>query len=136
MTIAAALLATVLFLAVAGVQVGLLLGAPLGGIVMGGRNPGRLPGRLRASAGIAALILVIASLIVLARSGAISWSPLPVDLLGPATWVVAGFMVLSTLANFASKSMFERSAFGGATALLAVLSAFVALTGTGPVTPQ
>ncbi len=132
MTEIAAIIAALLFAAVAALQAALALGAPLGGYVLGGRNPGRLPARLRVFSGIAAVILVVAALIVVAQAGVIPSSPVPEELLAPATWVVAGFMVLNTAANLASRNTFERYAFGGATGACAVLSAFVALTGSGP----
>jgi hypothetical protein len=41
--------------------------------------------------------------------------------------VVVGFLVLNTLGNLASNSRLERILFAGTTAVLAALSAFVAL---------
>jgi len=127
----AAIIAALLFGAVAALQVALALGAPLGGYVLGGRHAGTLPPRLRLLSGIAALILGVSALIVLAQAGIITSWAVPEGLLAPVTWVVAVFMVLNTLGNVASRNKFERYVFGGATAACAVLTAFVALTGSG-----
>ena len=113
----------------AALQVALALGAPLGEYVLGGRNPGALPNRLRAISGIAAVILVGAAVVVLARAGVIGWPSEAAGLLGPACWIIAAYMVLNTLGNLRSTSRFERTFFAALTAILAVLCAFVALGG-------
>jgi hypothetical protein len=128
MTAAAAITAAILFVGMAGFQVALALGAPLGQHVLGGRTSGVLSTRLRAASAGAAVILAGAAAIVLGRSAIIGW---PVDaggLLVAACWVVAGYMALNTLGNLKSTSRFERSVFAPATALLAILCGFVALS--------
>ncbi|HET9520496.1 MAG TPA: hypothetical protein VFO73_05595 [Candidatus Limnocylindrales bacterium] len=128
----AAIAAAALFVAMAAFQAALAFGAPFGAHVLGGRHPDRLPGRLRVSSGIAGVILVGAALVVLARGGIIAW---PVGLGGvlvPAIWLIAGFMVLNTLGNLASRSRIERTVLAATTAVLAVLSAIVAVAGSGP----
>jgi hypothetical protein len=127
-TIPAAVLATVLFLAMAAFQASLALGAPLGAHVLGGRQPGALPNRLRAFSGVAAVILVGCSFVIRARAGAIGWPASAMGLLAPASWAIAAFLVLNTLGNLASKSRLERTVFAATTAALAVLSAYVALS--------
>jgi hypothetical protein len=62
----------------------------------------------------------------------IGWPIDMVGLLGPATWVLAGFLLLNTVGNLASKSRLERTVLAATTATLAVLCAYVALTGGGP----
>lgn len=126
MTIPAAALAAVLFFGMAAFQASLALGAPLGAHVLGGRNPGALPIRLRGFSAIAAAILVGAALVILARAGAIGWPARWTGLLVPASWVIAAFLALNTLANLASKSRVERTVFAATTAGVAVLSAYVA----------
>jgi hypothetical protein len=128
MTIAAAVLAAVLFLGMAAFQASLALGAPLGAHVLGGRYPGALPNRLRAFSAVAAAILVGGTLVILARAGAIGWPAGATGLLVPAAWAIAAFLVLNTLGNLASKSRLERTVFAATTAALAVLSAYVALS--------
>ncbi len=48
------------------------------------------------------------------------------DQLGWAPWVMAGFLALNTLGNFASRSPGERWVFGPVTAVLTVLVALLA----------
>jgi hypothetical protein len=128
----AAIAASALFVAMAAFQAALALGAPFGAHVLGGRYPDGLPGRLRVFSGIAAVILVGAALVVLARGGVIGWPESLAGVLVPATWVIAGFMALNTLGNLASRSRIERTVLAATTAALAVLSVIVALAGTGP----
>jgi hypothetical protein len=129
MIIAAALVATLLFVAMAGFQAALAAGAPLGAHVLGGRNPGMLPGRLRVASAIAAIMLLGFAVVVLARAGAIE-TPSGLDgAIRLGCWIVAGFLVLNTLGNVTSKSPIERRLFAGMTALLAVLAGAIALTG-------
>ena len=132
MTATAATIAASLLVAMAAIQVALALGAPLGGIVWGGRYQGKLPTTLRIGSAAAVLILVLAALVILAQAGLLSWSPVPTRFLAGGTWIIAGYMALNTLGNLASKSRFERLAFGPMTALIAVLCVVVALNGSGP----
>ena len=82
--------------------------------------------------GIAAAILAVGAVVILARAAVIGWpSDIP-GLLAPAAWVLAGFLLLNTLGNLASKSRLERTVIAATTATLAVLCAYVALTGGGP----
>jgi hypothetical protein len=128
MTIPAAVLAAVLFLGMAAFQASLALGAPLGAHVLGGRQPGTLPTRLRAFSAIAAAILVGGALVILARAGAIGWPAGARGLLTPASWAIAALLVLNTLGNLASRSRLEKTVFAATTAVLAVLSGYVALS--------
>ena len=127
LTLLAAIVATGLFAAMAAFQATLAAGAPLGEHVLGGRYPGALPPRLRAFSGIAALLLLGFALVMLARVGVIGLPAAIAGFLVPAPWVIAGFLVLNTLGNLASKSRFERTVLAATTAGLAVLSGFVAL---------
>lgn len=128
MTVPAAVLAAILFVGMAAFQASLALGAPLGSHVLGGRHAGSLPNRLRLVSAIAGAILVGAALVVLGRAGAIGWPTGATGLLAPATWVVAAFLTLNTMGNLASKSRIERTVFAATTAVLAVLSAYVAVS--------
>jgi hypothetical protein len=130
-TSGAAIVATVLFAAMAAFQLALALGAPLGAHVVGGRYSARLPARLRVFSAIAAGVLVAAGLVVLGRAGVIAAPPGVAAVLGPACWVIAAFLALNTLGNLRSSSRFERTVFAATTAVLAVLSGYVALMGTG-----
>jgi hypothetical protein len=128
----AAVVAAALFVAIAGFQTLLALGAPFGAYVMGGRRSGTLPGRLRLASGVAAVILTGAGFVVLARAGVIRWPSGADGLLAPLTWLTAGLLIVNTLGNLASRSRFERTVFAAATATLSVLCVFVALAGSGP----
>jgi hypothetical protein len=124
---AAALAAAGLFVGMALFQVALALGAPMGQHVLGGRNAGTLPNRLRVISGIAAVILLAAAIVVLARAGVIGWPAEAAGLLAPACWIIAGYMALNTLGNLRSTSRLERTVFTAMTAVLAILCAYVAL---------
>jgi hypothetical protein len=128
LTAAAALVATGLFAALAAFQATLAAGAPLGAHVLGGRYPEALPPRLRVVSAIAAILLVAFAWVVLARAGVLGWPVGLAGLLVPAVWVIAGFLVVNTLGNLASKSRFERTVLAATSGALAVLCGFVALT--------
>jgi hypothetical protein len=72
--------------------------------------------------------LCAAAIVVLARAGLIGWPDEAAGILPPAAWIIAGYMALNTLGNVTSKSRFERTIFATVTALLAVLSAYVAFS--------
>ena len=129
MTAVAALVAGALFVAMAVFQAALALGAPFGEHVLGGRFAGTLPVRIRVFSGIAAVILLGAAVVILARGGLIGWPAGAAGILAPASWVIAGFLALNTLGNLRSRSRLERTVFASITAVLAVLSMYVALFG-------
>ena len=129
MTEIAAVVATILILAVAGFQLALALGAPWGGVAWGGTDEGRLPRRRRIASAISAVALVVVGYLVLAKADVINAAWIPSPGLTIAAWVVVGLLLLNTLANLNSRSRFERVVFGGTTAVLVVLCAYVALTG-------
>lgn len=128
LTVGAALVATGLFAAMAAFQATLAAGAPLGAHVLGGRYSDALPPWFRVFSGIAAILLLSFACVVLARAGVIGWPVGLTAVLAPAAWVIAGFLVLNTVGNLASKSRFERTALAATTAVLAVLCGLVALT--------
>ena len=128
LTVVAAVVATGLFAAMAAFQATLAAGAPLGAHVLGGRYSNTLPPRVRAFSGIAAILLLAFAAVMLGRAGVIDWPTGIAGLLVPASWVIAGFLVLNTLGNLASKSRFERTVLAATTAVLALLCGFVAVT--------
>jgi hypothetical protein len=128
LTLLAAIIATSLFAAMAAFQATLAAGAPLGAHVLGGRHTGALPPRLRAFSGIATVLLLGFAFVILARVGVMGWPAGIAGFLVPASWAVAGFLILNTLGNLASKSRFERTVLAATTAVLALLCGFVALT--------
>jgi hypothetical protein len=126
----AAVLAAVGFLAIAAFQVALALGAPLGRASWGGRHDGRLPAGLRIASAFAVVVWMLASLIVLARSG-YEFSPVPDAVARWGTWVLVGLMPVAALMNLASASRWERFLWGPVALILAVLC-FLVARGPGP----
>lgn len=57
----------------------------------------------------------------------IGWPVEASGLLAPAAWLITGYLALNTLGNLASKSRLERAVFAPLTAVLAILSGYVAL---------
>ena len=114
---------------VASFQVALALGAPWGRAAWGGATE-RLPVGLRIASGVAAVIWLVATLVVLSRAG-YEWSPLPLSVARWATWVLFGMLVLGTLMNLASRSRLERLIQTPTAAVLAILCLLVALGNGG-----
>ena len=107
-------------------QAALALGAPFGDRVWGGALPEVLPAGWRIASGVAAGALVWMTLVVLAEARVIRTSPIAPRHLTRATWMIAGYMALNTLGNFASGNSFEQRVFGPITAVMAALTAVVA----------
>lgn len=127
---AAAILAAVLLATVAAVQLALVFGAPWGDHVYGGRaetEDGRLSARYRAMSAIAVPILLLFAAIILSRTDVVSWFGSD-GWVTVAVWVVFGYLVLNTIANFASKSRVERIGMGSLTAVAAICTLVVALS--------
>ncbi len=93
-------------LIVAGLQVGLTLGAPWGEWAMGGRVRGRFPVHLRIGAWIQLLIVLASVLVALTRAGLIlpSWYSLSRVLI----WFVTVLFAVSTVLNLITPSKKER----------------------------
>ncbi len=124
---AVAVLAAVGFVAMAGFQAALALGAPIGRAAWGG-NDTRLPRRLRVASAFAGPLFLLAALIILRRSG-LRFSPISSTFAQWGTFVLAGLMALSAVANMASKSRWERFLWGPTALALAVLCLLTALSG-------
>lgn len=123
--------AAVLLGAAALLQIGLSLGAPWGSIAYGGRmsqGDGTLAARFRWMSGLAAVLLLVATYVVLARGGVIG-SGLSQGLLTWLTWAIVAMMILNTIGNLASASRIERYVLGTATLVIAVLSGIIAYRG-------
>lgn len=122
----AAILATVLLLAITGFQLGLALGAPWGAAAWGGQNPGVLPQPLRIASGVAALVvypLIIALVLASARIIDDRW--LPVDGT-PIMWALAAVLGVGAVMNFVSRSPPERR-WGAVALTIALCSVIIAL---------
>ncbi len=108
---AAAILASIGFLVIAGFQVALALGAPWGRAAWGGKNPGRLPENLRRASAVSAVVWLVAPVVVLDRAG-IPLIDLP-DLVSQiGTWAIVAVSFVGALVNFASSSPYERFGWG------------------------
>ena len=128
----AAVAAAALLAVVAAIQAALVLGAPWGDHVYGGRaetDNGRLTSRYRAMSAGAVPILFLSAAVVLSRAGVVSWFGSD-GWVSVATWVVFGYLVLNTFANFASKSRVEQIGMGSVTVVAAIATLIVALSDT------
>ncbi len=124
----AALIAAVLLVIVAAVQLALVFGAPWGDHVYGGRaetDNGRLSPRFRVMSAVAVPILLLSAAIVLSRADVVSWFD-PDGWVATAVWVVFGYLVLNSIANFASTSRVERFGMGSLTVVAAIATLVVA----------
>lgn len=106
-------------------QIALAAGAPWGSIAMGGRFPGTFPPALRALAVLQCLVLIFFGVVVLVRSEIIlpEWFPAAER----GIWIVVAFSVLSTIANLATPSRWERIVWAPVAAILLASSLIVAL---------
>ena len=121
----AAIWAAIILVAVLVFQLLLAAGLPLGRAAWGGRHT-TLPAKLRLGSLVAAIILAVAVSVVLTRAG---WIEMSVDasVIRIATWGFAGFFLLNTLGNVASKSLLERNVMTPVTLVLALCFLTVAL---------
>jgi hypothetical protein len=127
MEAAAVLVGGILLQFVAAFQVGLAFGAPWGEHAYGGRaktTDGVLSPRYRVMSAVAVPILLVAAWIVLARADLVSGGG---DWVNVAIWFVFGYLVLNTVANFASSSKIERYVMGSISAIAALGTLVVAL---------
>ena len=100
--------AVVLLGVIALFQLALALGAPWGAAAWGGQNPGVLPTGLRVASGLTAVVVYpLIALFVLASANRLDATWLPTTG-NPGMWVLAGFFVVGTIANLASRSKPER----------------------------
>jgi hypothetical protein len=122
----AAIVAVVLLAVIAGFQISLALGAPWGSAAWGGANAGVLPARLRVASLVAGLLLYpFLVLFVLQSAGVLTTAWVPgAGKVG--MWVLTGFFVLGTIANFASRSKRERI-WGPVSLAIAVCCAIIAV---------
>jgi hypothetical protein len=119
--------AALFFVAFAGFQLALALGAPLGTMTWGGSSA-VLPDSMRAASAGAAIVLIGAAAVMLVRAGdwgrSLPWLPFLI-----LNWVFAAYLALNTAGNFASKSQDERLIMGSATVIGLVLCILAAALG-------
>jgi hypothetical protein len=123
----AALVGSLLVIGLAIFQVLLVAGQPLGHASFGGRSS-VLPRRLRIASGLSALMFTLALCFILARAGQLgdvrNATPIRVGM-----WVFVGVFLLSTLANAASTSRWERRRMAPVALVLTTCCVVVALHG-------
>lgn len=114
----AASTAVALLGAVAAFQVALAAGAPWGDMSYGGSATtvdGVLPGSYRAMSAVAAVVLLLAAWIVLARAAMVPRGPFGPGFLRGAVWVITGYLALNTVMNLLSSHPGERFGLGAVT---------------------
>ncbi|MEZ4594248.1 MAG: hypothetical protein R3D55_24365 [Chloroflexota bacterium] len=122
----AANLATILFGLFMAAQLLLALGVLPITMAWGGRQTKLTPG-LRMASMAAILVLGAFIYIVRYRAGLVGGAPTPTSI-HVLAWVVAGFMALNTLGNFASLSRTERWLFGPVTLMITATCLIVAVS--------
>ena len=120
----AALIYTIISIAVVAFQVALAAGAPWGAFAMGGAFPGQFPPALRIAALVQAGLLIALTAVVLARAGILlpGWSQVSRWLI----WFVVAFAALSLVLNLITPSTGERAIWAPVAFLLLISSGIVA----------
>lgn len=120
----AGLIATGLLAVLALFQLAVAAGAPLGRWSWGGQQEGVLPVRYRVASGLAGLLLYPAMAMTILGTAGLTDNALVAN--RTAMWVLAGFFALGTVANFASRSRYER-VWGPVSLALAICCGVIAL---------
>lgn len=119
----AALVACVVLGALGILQVALASGAPLGRFVWGGQHR-VLPARLRIGSAASVLVYVAMGILLLARADAAGEAS---RWLVVGAWILTGYFAVGVVVNAISRSRAERFAMTPTCAVLAALSAVVAV---------
>jgi len=122
----AAIVAAVVLALLICFQLFLAAGLPFGRAAWGGQHR-VLPTKLRLGSLAAVGILGVAAWIILARAGLVAPGAEPVAI-RVATWIFAGYSVLNTLGNIASKSPVERYVMTPTSTLILICFVLVALS--------
>ena len=123
MTSVAAVAACLLLLGLAVFQALLVCGVPLGRFAWGGQHDVP-PTRLRVGSAVSIVVYVVIGWVVLTRAAQGAGG-----ILGVATRVIAGFLVLGTAGNLASRSRSERLVMTPVALVLCALVVVVAIQG-------
>ena len=120
MTVAAAVLATTVLVAISVVQLAAATGRPVGRFVWGGQHE-VLPRRLRVGSAISVLLYAVMATVLLARATGREGALVVV------TWVLVGYFALGIVVNAVSRSPAERAVMTPACVVLAGCALVVAL---------
>ena len=121
----AAAVAAIIFVVVACFQVFWALGGSWGLSAAWGGAHTELSAGLRGASTLTAILLVVGVVVVIGRAGYWSFG-IPFSVFRWGTWVFVAVFALSTLANFASSSNWERFLNGPIALLLTILCLIVA----------
>jgi len=108
-------------------QIALAAGSPLGHAAFGGANR-VLPTKLRVVSAVSAVVFIAALLVILARGGLLEGVRHSSSVARSGTWVLVVIFGLSTLANFFSRSPWERRLMAPIALVLTVCCVLVALS--------
>lgn len=124
MSAVAALVATVVLLGLAIVQVLAAAGRPVGRLVWGGQHR-VLPRRLRIGSAISIVLYAAFAAVLLSRAALLPGGSTP--FVAVATWVLVAYFALGVVMNGISRSRAERAAMTPACIVLAAAALIVAL---------
>ncbi|MGC5770792.1 hypothetical protein [Paenibacillus pabuli] len=121
-----AIVFTVLILIVILFQVALAGGVPWGEAAMGGKFPGKYPRSMRFSCLFQIAILAFIALVVLSKSGLLlpGWSTFA----DTAIWFIVAYLVLGTILNLITRSVWERRIWAPVTLLMLITSIIIAIS--------
>ncbi|MFX3647864.1 MAG: hypothetical protein ACE3K2_28660 [Paenibacillus sp.] len=121
-----AIVFTVLILIVILFQVALAAGVPWGEYAMGGKFPGKYPISMRFACIVQIAILAFMGIIVLSKAELLwpQWSVLA----RTATWFIVAYLVIGTILNLITKSVWERRIWAPVTFLMLITSVIVAIS--------
>lgn len=121
-----AIVFTVLILIVILFQIALAVGVPWGEYAMGGKFPGKYPVSMRFACVFQIAILAFMGIVVLSKSGLLvrEWSAFA-DI---AIWFIVGYLVLGTILNLITRSVWERRIWAPVTLLMLISSIILAVS--------
>ncbi|OMF67956.1 hypothetical protein MKY66_07975 [Paenibacillus sp. FSL R5-0766] len=121
-----AIVFTVLILIVILFQVALAVGVPWGEYAMGGKFPGKYPVSMRFACIVQIAILAFMGIVVLSKSGLLlpGWSSFS-DI---AIWFIVGYLVLGTILNLITRSVWERRIWAPVTLLMLITGIIIAIS--------
>ncbi|NUU79779.1 hypothetical protein [Paenibacillus xylanilyticus] len=126
MVVLSSILFSVLILIVILFQVALAAGMPWGEAAMGGKFPGKYPTSMRYACLLQITILVFIGLVVLSKAGVLlpQWSAFA----DTAIRFIVAYLVLGTILNLITRSVWERRIWAPVTILLLITSIIIAVS--------